>query len=409
MSEDNSGSESSQTKDDSIASEIGTPVAENDYGDFPPGTIVLAKLKSFPPWPAIVIPFELIPEGVVSSKPKNPPRSLSTRSKRRSVQQKEVDPRLWCVRFLRDDTFMWATSNDISLLTKEQIEHFLKSKKAKKVIRSAYEMALDPPDVEEFIVYGSDGKPIDIDNEANDADFEEESGNGYEDEDDDDEDEDDEDEDEDLEVEGIKKRKRLLSKRSSPKKKSKISKPKANVKRGRKSTQIPVQDPDTSSDEDWDVENDGEEPVAVDVLTSDEISAIIKKTQPIFLRAKLLLQKALLSGKEIDNNLKPVITSTESLEKIDSPHLGIVKQTGLHKVLFDILKRPDLTTRDLKKIRNRLENLVQEWFDVKIDTDEAWDFIERDEEPVDTTDIKTENSTVEPEDITRTSESEWKT
>lgn len=376
MSADPVDTEMYSPTSDSAPSRDNTPAITGDeYGPFPPGTIVLAKLKSFPPWPAIVIPNELVPEGIVSSKPKKPLRPTS-RSKRKAAQPKDVDARLWCVRFLRDDTFMWATIKDISLLTKDQIENALKAKKMKKVIRGAYEMALDPPDVEEFIIYGSDGKPINIDNEANDEDFEDEGSNGY---DDEEESEEVEDEDDDASEEEVVTKKRKRTERSTPKKTN--TKPTRAKPSSRSKKPKIVQDPDTSSDEDWDAD-DVEDTVAVNVLSSDEISAVIKKTQPTLTKARLQLQKALLTGKDIDMQLKPTITIVESLEKLDPVHIGLVKHTGLHKVLFDILKRPDLTSRELKKIRSRLDDLVQEWFEIKIDVDEAWDFVEREEEPL---------------------------
>lgn len=373
--------------------------SNDDYGDYPPGTIVLAKLKSFPPWPAIVIPDDLVPEGVASSKPKKPASSSGARSSRASrsrrkstaaqSQTSQQDSRLWCVRFLRDDTFMWATANDISLLTKEQIEKFL-SKNPKKGIRSAYEMALDPPEVEEFIIYGSDGKPIDIDNEADDADFED----GESTPDDDDEDaieeegleEDDDDvellTDEEVETKRTSKRTRKTTK-STPRKKAKPAPAKKKAtKRGGSKAKV-VEEPETSSDEDWDAPDDDSEPVAVDILTSEEISKIIKKTTPLFLKARLALQSTFLSGKEITDNLKQINTTLDSLEKSEHPHVGIIKATGLHKVIFDILKRPDLTTRELSKVRSRLEKLAKEWFDVTIDVEESWNFEEPNEESKD--------------------------
>lgn len=371
-----------------------------DYGDFPPGTIVLAKLKSFPPWPAIVIPYESIPEKIQASKPKNPGR-VQSRGKRKSQGKNSVqepqDSRLWCVRFLRDDTFMWATSKDISLLTTEQIEEFLKSKKAKKVIKSAYEMALNPPDVEEFIIYGSDGKPMDIDNEADDADFQEGEYSGEdEDEDDDDGSVDEIEDDIDLEIDTPSKKtssRKSTSptkrKKATPARKTKRAKvetkktPKKGKAKGKGKKKVDEyeedapeeeEDLDTSSDEDWDVEVDvTEEPVCTTYPDPKVIAASIKKRAPMLKKARFQLQKTLLSSQEIPNDLSTAVSTLDTLEKLEDVQLSLVNKSGLHKVLFTILKRPDLETRD-KKLRKRVSNLVKNWYHMEIEPQQNWTF-----------------------------------
>jgi len=400
-----------------------------DYGDFKPGTIVLAKLKSFPPWPAIVIPYDLVPEGVSKSKPKHLPQPRGSTKKSKngntSVASTPVkqDNRIWCVRFLRDDTYMWGGINDISLLTKPQIEKFLNDKKGKKLIKSAYEMALNPPDVEEFIIWGSNGKPITIDNEANDADFEddgdgEDIGGGDDDGDELDDDEDEEvdesgsidDDDDDEEIKTNKKRGKVGRPRGRPpSKKPKQTptkgkpgrKPKATStngtpkgkpgrKPGRKkqvSIPEPTPEPETSSDEDWEQDNDETEPpVAINIPTSKELNDELKKRTPLVKRARITLQDFFLETKDLDTDSKTIktINSTlESLEKYQDIQPSLIKHYNLHKVMFDILKRPDLEdskNKDVKKFRKRIQSLVEIWFDVKIDVDENWDFVEKIEE-----------------------------
>lgn len=363
---------------------------ENAYGSFPPGTIVLGKLKSFPPWPGIVIPYELVPEGVNKSKPKHPTQPRPSKKKNQH-SDKPIDTRLWCVRFLRDDTYMWGGVNEISLLTKEQIEKFLNDKKGKKLIKSAYEMALNPPDVEEFIIWGSNGKPIQIDNEINDADFEDEEGDGQSVEDDDGEDDDEEDEDlEELKQPVKKSTKRGRAKNSkSPAKKQKTSTPKKTKgkpgrKPGKRKTPEPEPEPETSSDEDWDVDDETEPPVAENIPSAKQLSDDLKKRTPLVKKARVVLQDFFLESKELETDvksLKQVNTILDSLEKNPEVQLSLVKHYSLHRVMFDILKRPDLIDiKDVKKMRERISKLVEIWFDTVIEPTENWNFEEKVEE-----------------------------
>ncbi|CCH43660.1 Histone-lysine N-methyltransferase [Wickerhamomyces ciferrii] len=381
--------------------------ANNDYGDLPPGTIVLGKLKSFPPWPGIVVPFELIPESIQKVKPKpKPPVVHHAKNKRRSLakvdKNEPFDSRLWCVRFLKDDTFMWGGVKDISILSKDQIEKFLNDKKGKKLIKSAYEMALNPPDLEEFIIWGSNGKPIEIDNEANDADFEEGEDDVQDEDQEDDGDDEDEVEDEDLEeLKESKKRTKTTKARRGrpPAKKSKTTKGstpkksepvKEKKKPGRKKKIVeaspePEPEPETSGDEDWDVIDETEPPVAIEIPSAKVLGDELKKKTPLIKKARITLQDYFLEEKELSKdskNLKQISSILESLEKITNVQTSLIKHYNLHKVLIDILKRPDLNEfgKEIKNFRNRIESLVQNWFNIEIQPNERWDFTEKNDE-----------------------------
>ncbi|CDK26714.1 unnamed protein product [Kuraishia capsulata CBS 1993] len=98
-----------------------------------PGDIVLSKLGSFPPWPAIVFPEDALPPEVLKSKPKK--------------------GRTWPVCYFAEATFNWDSERTLSPLTTEMCHSFLKKssgKKAKRLVM-AYEIALENPSLDEII------------------------------------------------------------------------------------------------------------------------------------------------------------------------------------------------------------------------------------------------------------------
>lgn len=133
---------------------------------------VLAKIKGFPDWPAVVIPEIYIPENIKNIKP-----------------QQQADNLDYCVRFFFDDQYSWLNSSNLSKLSDKMVNDYLisvnelddpdksnqsindtdnnnkpvdksKKKKAgrKKRITEAYLKLKNVP-IDEFIQYGSWGIP----------------------------------------------------------------------------------------------------------------------------------------------------------------------------------------------------------------------------------------------------------
>lgn len=115
---------------------------------FPPTTIVLAKVKGYPQWPAMVIDELLLPANVAAMKPK------VAKLKKKVIYHLPV-------RFFSDDTYIWLKTEDMKLLTDDLIEEFFsKSNRRKdKLLEDAYVLAKDPLDMEVFVLYGSKGEP----------------------------------------------------------------------------------------------------------------------------------------------------------------------------------------------------------------------------------------------------------
>lgn len=117
-----------------------------------PTALVLAKVKGFRPWPAMVLAEEILPSNILLLKPK------SIKLARKPTSPVIVIP----VRFFSDDTYIWIKSCDLRLLTKEDIDSYLEKKgnaKKQDILTDAYRLAQNPPDMYEFNMWGSRGPP----------------------------------------------------------------------------------------------------------------------------------------------------------------------------------------------------------------------------------------------------------
>lgn len=118
-----------------------------------PKTIVLAKVKGYRAWPAMVLAEGILPENIKKLKPKS------------VKQQKKTQPTILVpVRFFSDDTYIWIRNHDLKILLKDDIQLFLDKhatlgKKKDELLVFAYELANNPPDMEQFNLWGSRGPP----------------------------------------------------------------------------------------------------------------------------------------------------------------------------------------------------------------------------------------------------------
>mgnify|MGYP002378641387 CR=1 FL=1 len=123
-------------------------IDEND--PFKPTTIVLAKVKGYPAWPAMVLKESLLPENILRKKPKQ-------------AKSKKKPTRSLPVRFFSDDTYIWINEQDMKILDNSMIQQYFNSasKKRRKdnLLEKAYQLAIDPPDMDVFVRYGSKTVP----------------------------------------------------------------------------------------------------------------------------------------------------------------------------------------------------------------------------------------------------------
>lgn len=142
--------------------------------EFPEKTFVLAKVKGYPEWPALVVPKDSIPENMMDKRPKTRVDSI-------------------CVKFYFDDQYLWCSTANAKVIDRDYIRSYLveageevppgeedfvdnQAGRRKRVV-SAYLKAYTLP-LDEFIQWGSWGEPkapeVDDLDELDDFDEEEE-------------------------------------------------------------------------------------------------------------------------------------------------------------------------------------------------------------------------------------------
>lgn len=143
---------------------------------FQPCDIVLAKVKGYPAWPAMIIPIEIIPPNILKKNSHFVEQetddndefiSYSDILKFKKFTQVQES---YCVKFFKDDSYIWVKASDLSKLTLQDCENWIvdQSSRHKRLI-PAYEMACDGfkdgIDVWEFVEYGSLKKRLKKSNE----------------------------------------------------------------------------------------------------------------------------------------------------------------------------------------------------------------------------------------------------
>ncbi|GCF01675.1 hypothetical protein ZYGM_000324 [Zygosaccharomyces mellis] len=135
---------------------------------YQPTDVVLAKVKGFPAWPAMIIPTEIIPSNVLKGR-REIEEDTDDESKyieySSSLKFRKFDKtkNQYCVKFFWDDSYIWLKPNDMKPLGVQDCNSWLKSgKKKNKKLVQAFEMASKGSqsiDVWEFVEYGSAGRP----------------------------------------------------------------------------------------------------------------------------------------------------------------------------------------------------------------------------------------------------------
>lgn len=212
------------------------PPTNNVSNEFSPSLIVLAKVKGYPAWPAMVLEESLLPINILNNKPK-PHRNSSIKNPTTLVP----------VRFFSDDTYIWMKVNDLKKLGDEEISENLNKlnsranlKKKEIKLQEAFQLAQNPLSMNDFVRWGSQGEPeyIPVPEEEEvevEEDEEEEEVEVIEDDDDED------DNDEEFEEGPKKKKQKIEKKKPGPKPKGKPGpKAKAKGKPGPKAKAKPV-------------------------------------------------------------------------------------------------------------------------------------------------------------------------
>ncbi|ODV65630.1 Tudor/PWWP/MBT [Hyphopichia burtonii NRRL Y-1933] len=321
-----------------------------------PTSIVLAKVKGYPAWPAMVLDEGILPENVLKSK---------TKSKNIAV------------RFFSDDTYIWIKLGDLKPLSKEQIDESLSKMVAKGIktkkeglLKEAYELCQNPPDMAEFVRWGSKGPPEYIEEEPEPEEFEMEP------------------EEEDEVEEPPKKRKKPGPKpkgKPGPKPKGKPGpkpkvKPGPKGKPGPKPKAKPAPPKEVEFDDDWGLEDINEynyeegnyifqdEKKQIEFSShfpsASEISESLNKYQDHFepindTLVDLLMQETInesLINKQLDK-LSGILTA-------DFPKSIFIK-SALYKVMLVTLHKPQELFANTN-LRNKISGILQDYLDLLV-------------------------------------------
>ncbi|ESX02145.1 hypothetical protein KL918_003689 [Ogataea parapolymorpha] len=327
---------------------------------FPPGSLVLTKIKGFPEWPSRVIDYEQLPEKIRNMKPGSAPG----RKRRRAASE----PQLVCVKFYGDDEYFWCTEKDLKPLTDDMVTEYLvkkgelpdsdgnfRAKRASKVssLTNAY-LCANNKDVspQDFALYGSYGRVGE-----EDEDYVEEADEEEEDEEEDEEDEEEEEEEEDSD--------------SDEEAYGRSTKRKHNGSHGaRKKAKVEIVE---DLDSDWGLESDVEDAgLEIPSLNSVELVDEVKKSTKFFGDIRVQIQKlAFPTDTPVDyaktgKELEPLVNKLSGYRPVSR---AVLKSTNIAKVLVLLLKKPEFARlRVAKKIGTVLKN----WLDLHVEPDPHW-------------------------------------
>ncbi|KAF2217777.1 hypothetical protein CERZMDRAFT_80456 [Cercospora zeae-maydis SCOH1-5] len=117
--------------------------------DCKPGEYYWARLKGYPPWPAIVCDEEMLPESLLATRPVStarPDGSLRDDFKEGGKNAKE---RTFPIMFLHTNEFQWMVNTSLTPLTPEECKTLPKAKMTKALVE-AYKVAAEGHDIDYF-------------------------------------------------------------------------------------------------------------------------------------------------------------------------------------------------------------------------------------------------------------------
>ncbi|KAK9323541.1 hypothetical protein V1517DRAFT_289138 [Lipomyces orientalis] len=328
-------------KKKSRAKSVSTPTKAS----YLPGAVVLAKLKGFPPWPAMVILADaFLPPHILKLKPKastGTPGSARIKRKGLSVEEDDASlPTSFPVRFFNDDNYMWASRSDLKPLSREQAQKYIdavssKPSKKDKSLVAAYKIAIDPPTLEEF----AKGSSVHASEEEQEEDVEMEEA--------------------EEEVPEKKSKKRKSSAKyddeevetSTPATKRKKMEPKANgfAKKANgdaKEKKTPKKTPSS-----------GKKKSAVALRESLEE----RTKQVLYVRHKL--QKAFLTRDKppAEDEMETMDKFFTKLENFQGLEISIIRNTKINKVLKAIHKLTEIPLEEKFKFKERSRKMLEVW------------------------------------------------
>ncbi len=375
--------------------------------EFPSGAIVLAKIKGYPSWPAMILPESYVPKNVLAQKPKTSYKKLKQKTKKNRRKSKvsksngsdndsdeETRNRVWPIRFLADSSYGWPSKKEMKFLSKNDAEEYLeKNRYAKEDLLNAYREVLNPPSLDDFAPqYENNDDEMESENEYDD---EIESEDEYDEPEIKEkynkqkkhikseyyEDEEEEEEEEKVQVKGRKslkqkstessKRDKTTNITSSPLNKRKLEKGDRQTGSAKKQKIKPSTITKSESNNNRIKEehhhsnsssNSSSNSGSDSQSSNPKYNRIKRRIKEVwFIRHKL--QKGLLQPPTFPNEeeLEKINLVFIRLENIKDMEFDVIKDTKINKVLKAIVKTPNLEFKESFKYHERSLKLLRAW------------------------------------------------
>ncbi|PTU23844.1 hypothetical protein P175DRAFT_0505630 [Aspergillus ochraceoroseus IBT 24754] len=355
--------------------------------DAKPGEYYLARLRSFPPWPAIVCDEEILPQSLLSTRPVTAQRPDGTYRDDYADGGKRAAERTFPVMFLETNEFAWIPNTDLNPLDPTSCKEVSEKGKSKLLI-AAYGVAAEAHDLPYFKDLLADHqRAIQQEEEEREAQAAAKAAAKAEKEAKknkrksmeivDDVDMEDADED-NKKPKSSKKRKAEAEGEEKPAKtpktgtKLKLTTPKTPASETKKSSggskakqSASKKSAKAASDESGDSRSVSKEP---EKQINPEEAQKKKEREVLFVRHRL--QKGFISRDQPpkEEEMQTMSGFLTKLENIEDLEVSIIRSTKIHKVLRMIIKLPSIPRDEEFQFRKRALDILSKWKNV-LDSD----------------------------------------
>ncbi|KAL2814818.1 hypothetical protein BJX63DRAFT_192040 [Aspergillus granulosus] len=369
--------------------------------DAKPGEYYLARLRSFPPWPAIICDEEILPQTLLSTRPVTAQRPDGTYREDYADGGKRVAERTFPVMFLQTNEFAWIPNTDLASLDPAACKDVSEKGKSKALV-AAYNVAAENNDLAHFKDLLADHqRAIQQEEEEKEAQAaakaaakaEKESKKNKRKSMQIDDDVDMEDAEGDKAPKSSKKRKKDADAEDekpakTPKAgtKLKLTTPKTpSGETGKKAAgSSKAKQPASSKKGKAAANEDSDEssPAPKEPEPQVNIEEAKKKREKEVLFVRHRLQKGFISRDHPpkEEEMAQMAGLFTKLEKIEDLEVSIIRETKIHKVLRMIIKLPNIPRDEEFQFRKRALDILSKWKNV-LDSDRATPAQDKDEKP----------------------------
>ncbi|KAL5337836.1 hypothetical protein BJX70DRAFT_224726 [Aspergillus crustosus] len=350
------------------------------------GDYYLARLRSFPPWPAIICNEEILPQTLLSTRPVTAQRPDGTYREDYADGGKRVAERTFPVMFLQTNEFAWIPNTDLAPLDPTTCKEVSEKGKAKALV-AAYHVAAENHDLAYFKDLLTDHQhAIEQEEEERDAqaaakaaakaekDAKKNKRKSMEIHDDVDM----EDAAESKQPKSSKKRKKEAETEGDEKPaktpktgtKLKLTTPKTPTgETGKKASGSRAKQSASKKGKAASEDSDESRPVSKEPEPQINLAEAKKKREKEVLFVRHRLQKGFISRDQPpkEDEMSQMSSLFTKLERINDLEVSIIRGTKIHKVLRMIIKLPNIPRDEEFNFRKRALDILSKWSSVMDD------------------------------------------